>query len=76
MFANLHHNLFEYGSLRDNRHSEGGPRIPTGHGIQKICFMQGTKSVGYRSKELPWIRGYHVESLSHLLPAITMPITS
>ena len=27
MFSNLHHNLCEYGSLRGNKYSEGGPRV-------------------------------------------------
>ncbi|GFW66495.1 hypothetical protein TNCV_3310141 [Trichonephila clavipes] len=45
MFANLNHNLFEYGSLRDYRHSEGGPRIPTGNSIQLILFRACKKNV-------------------------------
>ncbi|GFY31472.1 hypothetical protein TNCV_4990311 [Trichonephila clavipes] len=45
MFANLHHNLCEYGSLRGTRHSDGGPRILTGHGINTFCSMHGTKCV-------------------------------
>ncbi|GFW65862.1 hypothetical protein TNCV_586881 [Trichonephila clavipes] len=27
VFTNLRHNLYEYGSLRSNRHSAGGPRV-------------------------------------------------
>ncbi|GFV69634.1 hypothetical protein TNCV_4507491 [Trichonephila clavipes] len=27
IFTNLHHNLYEYGSLRGDRHSEGGPPV-------------------------------------------------
>ncbi|GFV95285.1 hypothetical protein TNCV_4586601 [Trichonephila clavipes] len=38
MFANLHHNLCGYGSFRGNRHSEGEPCIPVGHGIQQMLF--------------------------------------
>ncbi|GFV59098.1 hypothetical protein TNCV_649871 [Trichonephila clavipes] len=38
MFANLHRNLCEYGSLRGNRHSWGWPRISTDHGIRHISF--------------------------------------
>ncbi|GFV81524.1 hypothetical protein TNCV_52481 [Trichonephila clavipes] len=46
MFANLHQNLCEYGSLRGNRNSEDGPRIPTGNNIHilfhawhKMCWI-------------------------------------
>ncbi|GFY24772.1 uncharacterized protein TNCV_2689631 [Trichonephila clavipes] len=38
MFANLHHNLCEYGSLRGNRLSEGGPRVTRNsqHGTRHV----------------------------------------
>ncbi|GFW03570.1 hypothetical protein TNCV_3987891 [Trichonephila clavipes] len=40
MFTNLQHNLWEYGSLRGNRYSEGGPyewlELPGGN---KMCWV-------------------------------------
>ncbi|GFU85805.1 hypothetical protein TNCV_2036361 [Trichonephila clavipes] len=51
MFANLHHNLEEYGSFRGQRNREGGRT----HQIVKVsntfCSILGTKCVGYRLKE-------------------------
>ncbi|GFX86907.1 hypothetical protein TNCV_2124541 [Trichonephila clavipes] len=35
------HNLYEYGLLLGNRHSDDGPHIPTGNGIQPISFHAG-----------------------------------
>ncbi|GFV47281.1 uncharacterized protein TNCV_4829371 [Trichonephila clavipes] len=35
IFANLYHNLCEYGSFRGNKHSEGGPRYPT-HFVSRV----------------------------------------
>ncbi|GFX16270.1 hypothetical protein TNCV_4705241 [Trichonephila clavipes] len=60
IFANLHPNLCEYGSLSDNRHING-----------TFCSMHGTKCVGYRSQESE----YNVRSSSHSEPVLSMSIT-
>ncbi|GFV16016.1 hypothetical protein TNCV_3976711 [Trichonephila clavipes] len=46
MFANLHRNLCEYGSLQGNTHIEGGYSIQ-----HPFCSMHEKKYAKYRSKE-------------------------
>ncbi|GFT89883.1 hypothetical protein TNCV_1666071 [Trichonephila clavipes] len=69
MFANLHHNLCENGSLRRNRPSEGGPRITMDHRIQNTLFHAWNKLCSKESE-------YHGGSSSHLWTTFTVPNTS
>ncbi|GFV81485.1 hypothetical protein TNCV_52091 [Trichonephila clavipes] len=78
MFANLYNNLSEYGSLRGNRHREGGPQVTRTTNMVfrflRMASMYETKCVGYRcllecvpGKERlfqPWVALCKSESLS------------
>ncbi|GFV56939.1 hypothetical protein TNCV_1869801 [Trichonephila clavipes] len=52
MFTNLHHNLCEYGSLRGNRHGEGGPRITRTPSTEHNVLDTVRKNLSTRLREI------------------------